>query len=89
MTTITTWKDGTTKIWRDTDAHYAANDEDWLKNTPLISMSKEELVTALEQCAEGMEQKNRDIAVMGELMLIGQQARLQKPKSIFSRLFGG
>lgn len=31
---ITVWKDGTYKTWREADAHYAANDENWLVNIP-------------------------------------------------------
>ena len=35
---ITVWKNGTYKIWRLSDAHYAANDPDWLVNIELENM---------------------------------------------------
>lgn len=33
--TMTIWNNGTWRLWTATDAHYAANDADWLVNIPL------------------------------------------------------
>lgn len=32
---ITVWKNGTWKIWSKGDAHYAADDTNWLVNIPI------------------------------------------------------